>query len=60
MYASAGCSARVDERGPHRISTERHGGGVMNGTLEDRYDIYVQAMTDLGLPYQTFDQWLNS
>ena len=50
----------MDERGPHRISTERHGGGVMNGTLEDRYDIYVQAMTDLGLPYQTFDQWLNS
>lgn len=32
----------------------------MNGTLEDRYDIYVQAMTDLGLPYKTFDQWLNS
>jgi hypothetical protein len=28
-------------------------------TLEDRYDNYVRAMQDLGLPYVTFDEWLN-
>ena len=30
------------------------------GTLEDRYDNYVKAMTDLGLTYKSFDEWLNS
>ena len=29
------------------------------GTLEDRYDIYVAAMIDLGQPYVDFDTWLN-
>ena len=28
-------------------------------TLRDRYDNYVRAMIDLGLPYVTFDEWLN-
>lgn len=32
----------------------------MRGTLRDRYDIYRRAMIDLGLPYKTFDEWLNS
>ena len=32
----------------------------MTGTLEDRYDIYVDAMIDMGLPYVDFDTWLNS
>jgi len=32
----------------------------MRGTLEDRYNIYAQTMTDLGLPYKTFDQWIDS
>jgi hypothetical protein len=29
-------------------------------TLRDRYNVYVQAMIDLGLPYKSFDAWLNS
>ena len=29
-------------------------------SLYDRYLIYVQAMEDLGLPYVSFDEWLNS
>ena len=29
------------------------------GTLEDRYQNYVQCMIDLGQPYVDFDTWLN-
>mgnify|MGYP003147881353 CR=1 FL=1 len=32
----------------------------MPPTLEQRYKIYVDAMVSRGLPYKTFDQWLNS
>ncbi len=32
----------------------------MKETLEMRYKNYVQCMRDLGLPYKTFDEWLNS
>jgi hypothetical protein len=28
-------------------------------TLRDRYDNYVKAMIDMGLPYVDFDTWLN-
>jgi len=31
----------------------------MKGTLEDRYNIYVDAMIALGQPYVDFDTWLN-
>jgi len=31
-----------------------------NGSLEDRYAIYVRCMKDLGLPYKSFDEWLES
>jgi hypothetical protein len=31
----------------------------MRGTLEDRYNIYVEAMIALDLPYIDFDTWLN-
>ncbi len=27
--------------------------------MRDRYENYVQAMIDLGLPYDSFDTWLN-
>tara|TARA_Y100001972_G_scaffold119328_1_gene160488 strand:- start:150 stop:260 length:111 start_codon:yes stop_codon:yes gene_type:complete len=30
------------------------------GTLEDRYDIYVRCMTELGREYLSFDDWLNN
>ena len=30
------------------------------GTLEERYEIYLAAMEALGLPAKTFDEWLNS
>lgn len=30
------------------------------GTLRDRYEIYVQCAKDLGWPIKTFDEWLNS
>ena len=30
------------------------------GTLEQRYQIYVEAMKSLGLPYVDFDTWLAS
>lgn len=29
-------------------------------TLRMRYNIYVWCMKESGLPYKTFDQWLNS
>lgn len=32
----------------------------MRGTLEDRYQNYVEAMISMGLPYKSFDAWLNS
>tara|TARA_A100001515_G_scaffold130421_2_gene117657 strand:- start:1137 stop:1538 length:402 start_codon:yes stop_codon:yes gene_type:complete len=32
---------------------------AMRGNLKDRYDAYVKAMIDLGLPYVDFDTWLN-
>jgi hypothetical protein len=32
----------------------------MKGTLEDRYNIYVEAMVSLGREYITFDEWLDS
>jgi tRNA A22 N-methylase len=28
------------------------------GSLEDRYQIYVDCMRDLGKPYKTFEEWL--
>jgi len=31
----------------------------MKGTLEDRYNIYVEAMVSLGREYITFDEWLD-
>jgi len=30
------------------------------GTLEQRYEIYVQAMKDLNQEAKSFDEWLNS
>ena len=30
----------------------------MRGTLEDRYENYVNAMISMGLPYVDFDTWL--
>lgn len=30
------------------------------GTLEERYAIYVAQMESLGLTPKTFDEWLNS
>jgi hypothetical protein len=30
------------------------------GTLEQRYNIYVQAMVSMGREYKTFDEWLDS
>lgn len=30
------------------------------GSLRDRYDIYVRCMKDMGQPFKTFDEWLNS
>jgi len=32
----------------------------MAGSNQDRYDIYVACMIDLGKEYKTFDEWLNS
>ena len=32
---------------------------MKRGTLRDRYEAYVRAMKDLGLPYVDFDTWLN-
>ncbi len=29
------------------------------GTLQQRYEIYVQCSKDLGLPIKSFDEWLN-
>jgi len=29
-------------------------------SLRDRYDIYVRCMTDIGQPFKSFDEWLNS
>lgn len=29
-------------------------------SLEERYQIYVRCMKDLGQPYKTFDEWLDS
>jgi hypothetical protein len=29
-------------------------------TLQDRYDVYVQACKDLGIPAKSFDEWLAS
>jgi len=37
----------------------RNTGARNQGTLEDRYEIYVDAMIDLGMPYDDFDTWLN-
>ena len=31
----------------------------MKGSLRDRYNIYVRAMQELGLPWVDFDTWLN-
>jgi hypothetical protein len=28
------------------------------GSLEDRYQIYVDCMRELGQPYKTFEEWL--
>jgi len=28
-------------------------------TLNDRYQLYVEAMISMGLPYECFDTWLN-
>lgn len=28
--------------------------------LKDRYEIYVRCMMDLGKPFKSFDEWLNS
>lgn len=30
------------------------------GTLEQRYQIYVEQAKSLGWPIKTFDEWLNS
>ena len=30
------------------------------GTLEDRYEIYVRSMVELGREYLSFDDWLNN
>ena len=30
------------------------------GSLQDRYDIYVTAMEELGQPTKDFDEWLDS
>ena len=30
------------------------------GTIDDRYDIYVESMRVLGQPAKTLDEWLNS
>ena len=32
---------------------------MKRGTLRDRYEAYVRAMQDLGLPFVDFDTWLN-
>ena len=31
----------------------------MKGSLRDRYNNYVRAMKELGLPWVDFDTWLN-
>lgn len=31
----------------------------MKGSLRDRYEAYVRAMQELGLPWVDFDTWLN-
>ena len=33
---------------------------MRNGTLEDRYDIYVTQAKQLGWYVKSFDEWLNS
>jgi hypothetical protein len=33
---------------------------VNQGTLEERYEIYKTNMEAQGLPYKTFDEWLDS
>ena len=33
---------------------------TVRGTLKDRYQNYVEAMISMGLPYKSFDEWLNS
>lgn len=30
------------------------------GSLQERYDIYVEQATQLGWPIKSFDEWLNS
>lgn len=30
------------------------------GSLTDRYNIYVEAMKSMGLPFKSFDEWLDS
>ena len=32
----------------------------MGGSLQDRYDIYVSCMQDIGEYIKSFDEWLNS
>lgn len=32
---------------------------MSRGTLWDRYQTYVRCMVDLGLPFVSFDAWLN-
>ena len=31
-----------------------------SGSLQDKYNIYVRCMVDLGLPVKSFDDWLNT
>jgi len=33
---------------------------MRNGTLEERYDIYVTQAKQLGWYVKSFDEWLNS
>ena len=33
---------------------------MKTGTLEDRYEIYVRCMIDLGREFLSFDDWLNN
>ena len=42
-----------------QVTLSAQQGGSM-GTLEQRYNIYVQAMVSMGREYKTFDEWLDS
>jgi hypothetical protein len=51
--AREGLPVRLRHRDPRRY------GVPIRKNMEERYNIYVKSMAELGLPYVDFDTWLN-